>query len=44
MGHKDWGMIRKRYGRWIPDLDKSAGSKVMENYFSQKRVKINDKN
>jgi integrase len=29
MGHKDWGMIRKRYGRWIPDVDTSAGSKVM---------------
>lgn len=30
MGHKDWGMIRKRYGRWIPDVDTSAGSKVMK--------------
>lgn len=30
MGHKDWGMIRKRYGRWIPDVDTSAGSKVMQ--------------
>lgn len=29
MGHKDWGMIRKRYGRWIPEVDNSAGSKVM---------------
>ena len=30
MGHKDWGMIRKRYGRWIPEVDTSSGSKVME--------------
>lgn len=30
MGHKDWGMIRKRYGRWIPDVDTNAGSKVMK--------------
>ncbi|MFY9328804.1 MAG: DUF3596 domain-containing protein [Georgfuchsia sp.] len=30
MGHKDWGMIRKRYGRWIPDVDKSAGQRIME--------------
>lgn len=30
MGHKDWGMIRKRYGRWIPDVDTTAGSKVMQ--------------
>ena len=28
MGHKDWGMIRKRYGRWIPDIDPVAGSKA----------------
>jgi integrase len=34
MGHKDWGMIRKRYGRWIPDVDTSAGGKVME-FWSQ---------
>lgn len=30
MGHKDWGMIRKTYGRWIPDVDTTAGGKVME--------------
>ncbi len=29
MGHKDWGMIRRRYGRWIPEVDDSAGGKVM---------------
>ena len=29
MGHKDWGMIRKRYGRWIPEVDVEAGGKVM---------------
>lgn len=34
MGHKDWGMIRKRYGRWIPDVDPVAGSKAMA-YWSQ---------
>ena len=34
MGHKDWGMIRKRYGRWIPEVDSSAGGKVME-FWSQ---------
>jgi len=28
MGHRDWGMIRKRYGRWIPATDTGAGSKV----------------
>jgi integrase len=29
MGHRDWGMIRKTYGRWIPDVDPVAGSKAM---------------
>jgi integrase len=28
MGHKDWGMIRRVYARWIPDVNPSAGSKV----------------
>ncbi len=35
MGHKDWGMIRKRYGRWIPDVDPVAGSKATL-YWSQR--------
>lgn len=34
MGHKDWGMIRRRYGRWIPEVDASAGGKVMQ-YWAQ---------
>jgi len=28
MGHADWGMIRKVYGRWIPANDPLAGSRV----------------
>lgn len=32
MGHEDWGMIRKRYGRWIPEVDNSAGSKVIQQW------------
>jgi len=28
MGHKDWGMIRKRYGRYIPAVDAQAGSRA----------------
>jgi integrase len=34
MGHKDWGMIRRVYGRWIPEVDNSSGDKVMQ-YWSQ---------
>lgn len=29
MGHADWAMLRKVYGRWIPEVDASAGQKVM---------------
>ncbi len=28
MGHKDWGMIRKRYGRYIPEIDPAAGTRA----------------
>ncbi len=30
MGHKDWGMIRKIYGRWIPDNDTTIQAKKEE--------------
>lgn len=32
MGHADWAMIRKRYGRWIPEVDKTAGSRVVQQW------------
>jgi integrase len=28
MGHKDWAMIIKVYGRWIPSVAPDAGNKV----------------
>lgn len=28
MGHADWTMIARVYGRWMPDADKMAGSKA----------------
>jgi len=28
MGHRDWGMIRKRYGRWIPSVDPDVGKRA----------------
>ena len=30
MGHRDATMILRTYGRWIPDVDPSAGSKAEE--------------
>jgi integrase len=32
MGHADWGMIRRVYGRWISDVDSTAGSKVIQRW------------
>lgn len=32
MGHKDWTMIARRYGRWMPDADKQAGSRAEAIY------------
>ncbi len=29
MGHTDWGMIRRIYGKWIPDADTQAGSRAV---------------
>lgn len=28
MGHKDWGMLRKVYGRWLPDTETAISDKV----------------
>ncbi|MBF0427233.1 MAG: site-specific integrase [Magnetococcales bacterium] len=28
MGHRDWGLIRTRYARWIPQADEGAGSRA----------------
>ena len=30
MGHRDATMILRTYGKWIPDVDPSAGSKAEE--------------
>lgn len=32
MGHADWGMIRRVYGRWISDVNSTAGSKVSQQW------------
>ncbi|CAK0767347.1 hypothetical protein CCP3SC15_3690002 [Gammaproteobacteria bacterium] len=40
MGHKDWGMIRRNYGRWMPDADPEAGGRAV-SMFSEK---LQDKN
>lgn len=32
MGHKDWTMIARVYGKWMPDADMSAGSRAVEQF------------
>jgi len=34
MGHADWGMIRRIYGKWIPDADTQAGSRAVAMFSS----------
>lgn len=36
MGHKDWSMIIRRYGRWMPDADSQAGSRAEAVYGMKK--------
>lgn len=46
MGHKDWGMIRRIYGRFIPEADPGAGSRAEEVFgqaSSQDLVSISQK-
>lgn len=39
MGHSDWGMIRRVYGRWMPDAAPDAGSQA-EALYGQHLVNI----
>jgi integrase len=32
MGHKDWGMIRSVYGKYMPDAIPDAGEKAVQIY------------
>jgi integrase len=38
MGHKDWAMIIKVYGRWIPSVAPDAGNKVAALWSPSKSV------
>lgn len=37
MGHKDWTMIARVYGKWIKDAQPEAGNKAVA-MFSEKHV------
>lgn len=32
MGHRDWSMIARRYGKWLRKTDNQAGSKAVESF------------
>jgi integrase len=37
MGHSDWGMIRRVYGKWIPDAQPEAGMKAFAMFNATKK-------
>lgn len=37
MGHSDWGMIRRVYGKWIPDAQPEAGMKAFAMFNQTKK-------
>jgi integrase len=46
MGHKDWGLIRERYGKWIPSTDPNAGKKAgskLPDFLSKSGRQLADK-
>jgi len=38
MGHSDWTMIARVYGRWMPEADPSAGAKAEEQFAPTSKV------
>jgi len=38
MGHADWTMIARVYGRWMPEADPNAGDKAEEKFGNEGRM------
>ena len=38
MGHADWTMIARVYGRWMPEADPNAGGKAQEKFGNEGRI------
>lgn len=34
MGHSDWTMIARVYGRWMPLMNDDAGGKAVSSFFN----------
>lgn len=39
MGHSDWTMIAKVYGRWMPAADVEAGGKAEAKFYIPEKLK-----
>jgi len=35
LGHRDWSMVMRHYGRWIPKVDAQAGHRVTTSYVTK---------
>lgn len=42
MGHKDWSMIVRVYGRWIPEVDPLAGTRAVSLIYDTIRARSNE--
>lgn len=42
MGHADWTMIARVYGRWMPDADQLAGSRAESVFGNNDNIKTTD--
>lgn len=42
MGHKDWSMIVKTYGRWIPDIDPLAGDRAVTAIYGTNEARTSE--
>ena len=43
MGHKDWTMIARRYGKWMPDANPDSGGKAISLYANTSEKPANKK-
>jgi integrase len=43
MGHADWTMIARVYGKWMPDADTGAGSRAVAMFSNNSNAQTNDK-
>lgn len=40
MGHSDWAMIRRVYGRWMPDENDLSGGAAVSKFWAEKPAEM----